>query len=290
MIFRQSTLKRWMSCPLQAYFAEFAGLPEKPGSKATFGSCIHAALNHYNLTGDIDRAISLFQDAWEDPQVLGLPQIVTWNKFTSYGGLRQRGIEILRVYHDRMRWEQRTVIAAEHQFRVPFGKHELTGTVDLVSVRQNHKGKQLLMIEDYKTNTKRPTVAELSLNIQFTVYIYALLQPEFWYGDKAEMKAVVNADWYREMTVDMPRRGLWVHLWDQAKELDAGGRDDHDFARLYRLCNEIERAVEHSVYVPNIGDPCLFCDYAHDPCPQDPPPRSYWEDERIEADPNSWTP
>lgn len=287
MRFRQSTLKKWMACPLQAKFSDIDNLPRKQGSKAMFGSCIHAGLDHYNRTGDVETAIKLFLEAWEDPTSIGQPVIDVWNKFTTYGGLRQRGIEILRAYDERLRWENRTVIAPEHRFLVPFGQHELTGTVDLAVLRKNFRGKDVLAIEDYKTNTKRPTTAELALNIQFTVYLYATLQPEFWLGNGDDFPAVVNGEWYFETLKDIPRRGIWVHLWDNGHELDAGDRDDHDFARLYRLCEEIERAVQHQVFVPHIGDACGLCDYANGPCPVQVPSRSEWE-QRYQKDDNAW--
>lgn len=281
-----------MACPLQAHFKYDLDLPGKTGSKATFGNCIHAALEHYNRTGDLPMAEKLFTEAWENPAVIGRPEIDVWNKFTNYGGLRQKGLDILRAYEARMRIEERVVIAAEHEFLVPFGDHELSGICDLVSVRKNHRGRELLAIEDYKTAARKPTVAGLRLDQQFTVYIYALSQPEFWLGNPIEperYRPVPNGDWWMQTLADLPRRGIWVHLWDEnCKELDAGDRDDEDFARLYRLCNEIERAIEHEVFVPQIGDACELCDFAHDPCPQDPPSRAYWEADRIEADPNAW--
>ena len=120
-------LKTWMECPLQAKFAELDRLPQKQGSKATFGSAVHLAMEHYNRTNDVDEAIKLFLEAWNDPgQVLGA-DIDVWNKYSTYGGLRQKGIDIVRAYDERMRFEDRLVIATEHPFLVPFGEHELTG-------------------------------------------------------------------------------------------------------------------------------------------------------------------
>ena len=288
MKFSQSILKKWMECPLQARFAELDNLPRKAGSKATFGSCIHSALEHYNRTGDVDTAIKLFNEAWEDPQVLGLPEIEVWNKFTAYGSLRTRGIEILRAYHDRMKIEQRTVVVPEHHFLVPFGEHELSGIVDLVSVRKNHRGVQLLTVEDYKTQAKLPNISELTLDIQFTVYLYALGQPEFWFGNGDNYPAIPNAEWYYEMSKALPKRGLWIHLWQNGKEMDAGGRDEEDFARLYRLCCEVQRAIDNEVFVPHIGEACQTCDYSHGPCPVSPPSRQWWEEKRLDEDENSW--
>jgi hypothetical protein len=288
MIFRQSLLKTYMACPLQAKFASIDKLPGKAGSKATFGSCIHAGLEHYNKTGDVDTAIKIFIEGWENPATLNLPEVETWNKFTAYGSLRTRGVEILKAYHDRMKVEQRSVIVAEHRFLVPFGEHELTGTVDLVSVRKNHRGTQLLTIEDYKTQAKLPNISELALNIQFTVYLYALGQPEFWLGNGDKYPEVPNGEWYYEMFKNMPRRGIWVHLWQNAREMDAGGRDDEDYARLYRLCCEVARAVQFQVFVPHIGEACQLCDYAHSPCPVTPPSREWWEKHRLDEDVESW--
>jgi len=280
-------LKTWMECPLQAKFAELDRLPQKQGSKATFGSAVHLAMEHYNRTNDVDEAIKLFLEAWNDPgQVLGA-DIDVWNKYSTYGGLRQKGIDIVRAYDERMRFEDRLVIATEHPFLVPFGEHELTGTVDLLSLRKNHRGKDLLCVEDYKTNARRPNTGELALNIQFTVYLYATYQREFWLGNGERFPAVVNGEWYWQTLGDVPRRGIWVQLWDGAKDMDAGTRDDKDFGRLYRLCEEIERAIKAEVFVPHIGEACTLCDYSDGPCPVEVPTRAEWQASRLE-DERAW--
>jgi hypothetical protein len=276
-----------MECELQAKFALIDLLPQKQGSKATFGSAVHLALEHYNRTGDVDEAVRLFMDAWDDPgRVLGT-DVEVWNRYTTAGGLRQRGIEIVRAYHERMRYEDRVVIATEHPFLVPFGRHELSGTVDLVTLRRNHRGRDLLAIEDLKTNARRPNTGELVLNIQFTVYLYASLQPEFWFGNGDGYPPIHNAEWWWETLTDIPRRGIWLQLWDGCRDLDAGARDDDDFGRLYRLCNEVERAINAEVFVPHIGEACTTCDYANGPCPVVVPTRDEWQAARLE-DETAW--
>jgi hypothetical protein len=90
------------------------------------------------------------------------------------------------------------------------------------------------------------------------------------------------------MLKGMPKRGIWVHLWQNGRELDAGGRDDEDFARLYRLCCEVERAIKNEVFVPHIGEACQLCDFAHGPCPVAPPSREWWEKHRLDEDAESW--
>jgi hypothetical protein len=288
MKFRQSMLKNFMTCPLQGYFTYIEGLPGKQGSRQTFGSVVHAALEEFNLRGDAQAARKLFLSAWADPSVVGLPQIEVWNRYSTFNGLQTRGLQILDAYTSRMRWEDRSVICAEHTFLVPFGRHEITGTVDLVEVRKNHRGKQLLTVTDFKTGTRKPSVAALAIDPQFTAYIWAISQREFWFGHPGtDFLPVENAEWYWELTQSMPKRGLWIHLWDEGKEIDAGGREDVDFGRLYRLCNEVERAIELKVFVPKLGDHCGYCDYAHDPCPEQPVSAEDWA-RRTEVDENSW--
>jgi hypothetical protein len=48
----------------------------------------------------------------------------------------------------------------------------------------------------------------------------------------------------------------------QNKEINCGRRDDLDFMRLYRCCQEIAKAIDLDVHVPSIsGDSCMWCSY-----------------------------
>lgn len=266
MLFRQSLLKTWMACPLQAKFAHIDGLPQPENYKAAFGTVIHYCLEQFNTTlaGDVEAAVEMFEDLWASPDKLGLNPTVM-PRMTSYGGLRQRGPEILRDYARRLDWENRRVLATEHTFKVPFGRHEFTGTVDLVELRQNHTGKDLVRVVDFKTNSRKPLITELAYNIQFTVYTWASQQREFWVGNGPDYLALPNGAELFDSLAEVPRRGIWVHLWT-GSELDAGTRDEEDYRRLHRLCDEIERAIEAEVYVPDISaETCGICAYTQ-PC------------------------
>lgn len=265
MRFRQSFLKTWMACPLQARFNYIDGLPQPENWKAAFGTVIHFCLEHFNtdLAGDVEAAVDLFEQLWAEPELLDLHPTVM-PRMTTYGGLRQKGPEILRDYARRLEWENRTVLATEHTFLVPFGRHEFTGTVDLLELRRNHKGNDLVRVCDFKTNTRKPSYTELALNIQFTVYSWASEQPEFWVGSD-EFPGLPDGEALFEQLRDVPRRSIWLHLWSGA-ELDGGTREEADYRRLTRLCDEIEHAIEAEVYVPDIsGDTCIFCPYT-EPC------------------------
>lgn len=259
MRFSSSTIKKWMSCPLQANFYKTMEFTELQNGKTSFGTCIHDALERYNIDGDVQAAIERFKLTWANPEMLDAA-VDIWPKYTSYGGLRERGIEILNQYNDKNIWDNRVVVSTEHEFKVPFGEHQLSGYVDLIEHKKNGQGKNILKIVDYKTTSKQPTLQQLRLDVQFTVYVYASLQPEFWMGYE-EVPGLPNGEELFEKYSKMDRRAVWYHLMGN-KEINAGERDDGDFMRLYRVCLEIANAFEKQVFVPSIsGESCTFCPF-----------------------------
>jgi len=254
----------WMTCPLQARFQYVDQLPREINAKTAFGSCIHHALHVYNTTNDVEEAVKEFRRVWNEPESIGAA-FTYWPKYTSFGGLMNAGCEILREYDAKLQWEKRRVLGTEHKFLVPFGAHEITGFVDLLETKKSKRGIETLRVIDYKSHSKQPFSPQLRVNIQFTAYVYASMQPEFWLGNGPDFPAMPNGEFYWETHKDMPRRAIWYHLMTN-KEVDAGDRDDNDFMRLYRVACEVERALDHEVFVPNIsGDSCTFCSYT-DPC------------------------
>lgn len=258
-----SRMATWMECPKKAHFRYTGTFEEPKNAAASFGTCVHHALDFYNQTQDIDGAISLFDDVWNNPEKLDVvPEV--WPRYSSFTGYLEKGIAALRDYHEQLKWGSRTVLATEHKFLVPFGKHELTGFVDCLEIAGSKKG-EVLKVVDYKTNGRAPYMENLRLNIQFTIYHYASLQPEFWLGNGEDFPPMDNGEHWWTFTEGMPRKNIWYGLM-QKKEFDAGPRKEADFMRLYRVADEIERAIEHEVYVPNIsGDSCGFCPF-WEPC------------------------
>lgn len=255
-----------MTCPLQAHFKYDMKLPQRQNAKATFGSIIHHCLEKYHLGMDIDEVISLFLQLWAEPEKLRAnlaPEY--WPKYTTYASLKSKGVDILKEYHEKAKWDSSTRrVAVEHPFLVPFGDHELHGFVDFVEIKKAGNGKRTLRVVDLKTAGSAPTKVSLRLNTQFTVYMYASEQPEFFLGNGPGFPALPNGEELWEECQRLPRKAIWYHLMTN-KEIDAGPRDDGDYMRLYRVCNEIARAKELQVHVPKIGDACVYCDY-NDPC------------------------
>jgi hypothetical protein len=263
MRFSASLIRKWMTCPLQVKFDLEVDRPESVNAKTMYGSFIHEALEHYNNTGNIDEAKTLFLYSWEN-----MPEPDWWPRGSTFHGLRQKGEETLDEYHNKHQWETRQIIGAEHRFCVPMGDHELSGIVDLLEIRKNSKGKPTLCVVDYKSAGKKPSMVSLGFDIQFTAYVYASLQPEFWFGrdelnSEGEQKytPIPNAEDMWDYVQTLPREAIWYHLNDN-KEIPAGHRNQGDYDRLYRCMEEIANAIDKGVFVPNISaDTCQWCPY-----------------------------
>lgn len=270
MKFSASMLKTYGKCQQQAKFAYIDHLPDRQSASATFGTCVHEALEQYNADRDVDKAVARFLHTWENPHVLGVEPDF-WHRRVTYGGLQETGVKCIMEHHESAAWADREMIAAEHKFCVPFGRHYLSGIVDMLEATRGDGSE--LRICDYKTAGSKPNYDTLYLDIQFTIYVYASMQPEFWlgYDDGTEMTknkdgsprypAMKNGQELFERFEDATRVPIWYHL-RQNKELNCGPRDDGDFMRLLRCCDEVEKAIEHDIFVPSInGDSCTFCSF-----------------------------
>lgn len=268
-----------MTCPQQAKFRYVDKLPDVSNAYSAFGSCVHHALEFYNNTADVEGALDLFREVWDDPGKIG-SAFEFFPKYTSYSGMLNRGVEMIREYHEKQKWETRLMVAAEHRFNVPLGDHNLVGIVDLLEIKKSGRGKNTLKIVDYKTSSRPPYSSALRVNVQFTAYHYASMQQEFWVGDgTSDYPGLPHGIELWDKTRNMPRQTYWYQL-SSGKEISAGERDDADFMRMYRVVNEIERAVEHGVFVPSIsGESCVFCPYT-EPCGL-PIPKEDLDDEEM---------
>lgn len=282
MRFSASRLKLYMNCPLAAHYRYDEHLPRQSNAAAVWGKIVHTCMEHYNLTGEYDIARRMFIDMWDAPEDFG-HQIDYWPKNTSKAGYMKTGLEMLAAFHKGLDLQKRRVIGAEVPFCVPFGEHELMGYIDLVELRRSGNGKYLLRVLDWKTGGRQPTKAQLALDVQFTVYMYATTCKEFWVGNgEPEFPGLPDGEKQWELLKDLPRRAIWFHMRGP-KEIDAGPREAADYMRLYRVCDEIERSIEHQVFIPKIGEACELCDYV-EPCEMEIPV----DLEVKKDDPNAW--
>lgn len=273
MRFSASRIKSWSNCSLAAHYKYDLSLPQRSNAKAEFGKVMHRSMEHFNITGDMGKAREMFKKDW------GLVDPDYWPKFTSYAGLRAKGLEILSAMATHYRFQDRRVIGTEIGFVVPFGDHELHGYIDLLEVQRSGTGKEMLRVVDYKTNSKDPTKTELALDAQLTAYAYAVEQREFWTGMPGEpnFPGVENGEWLWSTLQGIPKRCIWFSLWN-GRQLDAGPRTELDYGRLYRVCTEIDKANKAEIYVPKIGEACTYCDFVEQCSMQIPPAVAALED------------
>lgn len=162
MKFSPSMIRTWMKCGLQAKFNYIDQIPQQQNAAASLGSAVHLALESYNESGDEIAAIELFKDAWDRPAKYDIePEI--WPARTSFGSYREKGIKMLEEYFENYRWSSDNTLAQELRFCVPFGKHELSGIVDQLSV---DLAARTIKVIDYKSGY-RPAIEGLHLDVQF---------------------------------------------------------------------------------------------------------------------------
>lgn len=157
------------------------------------------------------------------------------------------------------------VIASEFRFMVDIGEHQISGIVDSLELPHDHSS---LNIIDAKSG-RRPIFDTLHLDIQFSIYCWASMQKEFWTGypgEEDKYHGIENGEELFEKFSTLPREGYWFDL-KTSEAIYVGDRTGRDFGRLYRLIEQVARAVEYDVYVPTLnGDTCTWCDF-QDICP-----------------------
>lgn len=245
-----------MGCSLQHKFKQ-EGHPELQNGAASFGTAVHQALELYLNDGDLDAALHCFKYMWDNQEEFGISPHFYFPR-TSHGYYRERGIQFIKDYADSYKWVEREIIATEHRFCVDVGAHQISGIVDIL---ETERDSQVLKVVDLKSG-RRPTNKQLGFDIQFTSYLHAAAQEQFWVGYNDDYPGMENGDELYQKYKDFEIVGIWYDL-REAKEVSVGPRTEEDMQKLYRCMDMIAKAVELEVYVPDIsGNTCGICSYA----------------------------
>ena len=274
MKFSASQLKVWGKCSLQASFQYVDKIDRwSTGSAAHFGTSIHLALENLHMGKSVEGCIEIFREYYDSIE----PDY--YNQRTSRSKYLDMGPKMIREYADAIKWEDQVTLGTEFRFMVPFGDHLISGIIDHL---HTNKAQDTLFIDDLKTGA-RPNKDTLHLDLQFTSYQWAVRQKEFWVGMESDdpnwpdkYAGFPNGEELYEKFMKVDHVARWVDL-RKADFINTGTRTEFDYARLYRMCEMIERAVDTQTFVPSISaDACKFCDFK-DICPVyiDPPEESY---------------
>lgn len=255
---RQSDLSTWAKCPLQYKYKHIDMLPREQSASLTFGSIIHDIVMELELRQDVEWAVQEFHRRWLDPEGTMGPEyrISYYVKGTNWKKYASEGPKMIRDWWGIIRWDSDVTLAREYHFEVPIGNgHILEGTIDKLVIRQVPRlNTNVVLISDYKTNSKTPTYEWLEDNLQFTAYAYATTKDEFWDG-------LPGGKQMQSMVADLPRWGEWVAL-KGPKRLDAGERTQVQYNRLTMAVNALAESVAMRIFVPNIsGENCRYCEF-----------------------------
>lgn len=249
-----SVLKGWMTCSLQGKFNYVDKIPQGSGSAAVFGSAVHEAIDAFHKGKTEEEAVVIFKDYMNSNE----PDY--WNRMTSFTGYMDQGPKMIHEYIDQRKWATDDIFASEKRFLVNFGEHQLSGIVDYMALA--HDWSELRVV-DLKSG-KRPIMDALHLNIQMTIYHYASTQKEFWCGhpdDPEKYSGFENGEELFEHFKSVPRKVYWYDL-KKNEAIFVGDRTMKDYARLYRLVEQIDRAINLEVFVPTIDEnSCVWCPY-----------------------------
>lgn len=258
MKIRQSDIRVFQDCALRYRYQNLDKAPREQSCALTFGTIIHEAILSLEQTRDLVDATMRFEHWWRDPTSLTGHGDLTIDYFLptrNWDKYRREGRDALAWWWDIIRWDADEVLAREYQFTVPIGEHELTGTVDKLAIRHDAKlDLDTVLVSDYKTSKKLPTYEYLNDDIQFTAYLFATTQPEFWTN-------VPDGEALYDKYKDAPRHGEWVHLRGPTRR-DVGERQEHHYRRLAYAIDTIAESIALRIFVPNIsGTTCKFCEF-----------------------------
>lgn len=278
MLIHFSDLSLLARCPAMLGYRR-AGLPDQSNSASAFGSVMHHCIEAMERMVYADkvpireaaqRAVETFAHYWHPMNIEAICEPVPpdgWLPKQGFMELRARGIDSIWKYADLMRYDDHEVLALEYGFNVPVDgtwdedagePHRLVGTVDRLCVRFK-KRKPMLCVDDLKTGKE---YVRLRHNLQFTVYLYATTQIEFWVGSQGEDgfgKERGEELWKRFEGVE--RTANWVNLRKFAIQ-DAGTRGPIDFERLRLAVSQYAALVQADIFPLSIsGENCEYCPY-----------------------------
>lgn len=285
LVIHQSDMQSFNYCPARMrYEWEMERTGQfRNNSRLAYGTVLHNAMHTLERHGELQRAIDSFLYYWHPHNIEALcPRVPAdgWFGRDSYGSMRKRGVDVLRKYHDLMRYDDHELLALEFEFVVPLrgtGIH-LAGTIDRLAVRW-YRQIETLCIDDYKTGKQK---WNLRWNVQGSAYAYASHQPEFWDGmelnarrlDGREVtyktegfsgqQALTSGHAHRGAELQQRfekagRRFTWIDLHD-VKIVDGGWRGPQDYERLKAAAMEIRDAVAKDVFPFRLdGEVCRFC-------------------------------
>jgi len=210
IIFRQTTLKRFLRCPYQYYLQNIKGVRIPMPSYVFLGGTIHLPLAEnamQKVKTREDMALSdildLFSDAFDSRQFLlnaeesEMPTGIIWEE--PEGQTKDVGILLLKEYHSRIAPSVQP-IEVEFEVRREFPTFDLTARLDFI----DENG----FIGDWKSARRNKTQVEVDSDLQPTVYAAVLDSAiDFQFHMMVKAKVPYTTIWKCKRTLE---DALWL--------------------------------------------------------------------------------
>jgi putative RecB family exonuclease len=247
-----SQLKTYLTCPQKYQFQYVRGIPwEFIPEYFPFGRAIHevAKVFYRNLkeTGQripLDELTQHFKQTWDrETQGNNIRYKENQNRDTT----REKGNQLVKVFYENVAPQR--IIGVEVPFSVDLVLEEtgevlpckLTGIFDLIESDEE----DTLVIVELKTSSKRFSDDQIDLDLQGTLYSYALKQIRFH----------TNGDY------TLVRYDQLLKQKNPDMETYYAVKGNIDYAWAYHLVRKVLRAIDHEVFHPIPGWQCKDCPY-----------------------------
>jgi len=245
-------LNTYLKCPQKYKFQYVKGLPwEFIPEYFPFGRAIHeAAKLFYRTLKETGQRMPLadlthhFKTTW-DRETQG--NNIRYKENQSRDTTREKGIQLVKVFYESV--SPQRIIGVEVPFSVDLVLEEtgevlpckLTGIFDLIEADEE----DTLVVVELKTSSKRFSDDQIDLDLQGTLYSYALRQIGFrTNGDET-----------------LVRYDQLLKLKNPDMETHYAVKGNFDYTWAYHLVRKVLRAIDHEVYHPIPGWQCKDCPY-----------------------------
>ena len=253
--FSFSQLNTYLLCPMKFGHTYVWGTPPETKPIALpFGKAIHKGAETFYRslmeTGEIipvDQVIETFKIVF-DRETKNSDLELTMKEGGTVGGLRDQGIELLKLFHKEIRPQKIAGVEVPFSTSVPDILNgggdlpiKLVGYFDLVE--RDEQGTYL--IAELKTAAQRFSSLRLEYDLQATTYSYAMT--------KLKVATSENSCLVRYDVLLKTKKPAFEHYFVT--------RTEADHKRLIRLINMVLKAIENRIFYRNSDWPCGDCQF-----------------------------
>ncbi len=229
----------YTECP-RKYYLRSIGIPSQLSAKADFSIKIHKVIYSFYrnmFDGNLPGAEQL-KNEWGTLWSKNLSlQDIMFRKRDEHSDLEMKGLSMLISFHRHAKFNPCVPITVEQNYKVDIGKHQLTGTIELVrEVKVDNT--DIIEIVDFKMGEYMPDKFYTDHDIYLTAQSYA----------------------FRKLFEAVENRIVYYFL--KNGKVYYTSRDE--FSTFEYTINSIADSIENRVFYPKYSYACKSCPYQHE--------------------------